>query len=72
LNQTLKAGDYVRLLKSDNPYVPVGTILKIESVSTVPDVFTVCVAKKECMKYFTHADIIRKVKYTTPEKVDFT
>jgi len=73
LNQTLKIGDFVRLIKSNNPYVPIGSILKIESISIKPDGFSVSMVKREWSKYFVSADTIRKVRdLKTPEKVQFT
>jgi hypothetical protein len=73
MNQIIKAGDFVRLLKSNNPYVPVGTILEVESITKkTPLVFTVCVVKRKWSKYFVHGDIIRKVKFMVPERVEFT
>jgi hypothetical protein len=75
LSEDLKVGDYVRLTQSNNQYVPVGSLLKIESLSQIVDragIVQVYNVIHKGSKYHVHREVIRKVNYIEPEKVAFS
>lgn len=59
VNRTINAGDSVRLLRSSNPYVPVKSILRVESL---PYVATILNVTFKGQKYHVHVNDIEKVK----------
>lgn len=63
LASDIKIGDLVKLIKSSNPYVPVGTILRIESLSSVIDRTGRCTVFNvihKGQKYICHREVIEK------------
>lgn len=74
-HQVINKGDYVKVISSTNPYVPSGSIMKIESVTTVVNgngevqVFN---ASYKGHPYSVHRRTIELFNYVEPEKVNFT
>jgi hypothetical protein len=74
-HQVIKAGDYVRLVSSTNPYVPSGSIMKVESLAQVTDKNNECQIFNCSYKghpYTAHRRVIELANYIEPEKVSFT
>lgn len=69
-NQTIQAGDFVRVITVSNPYVSEGEIMKVVSVSTVEDCFQLVSRKGH--PYIAHRRCLQKIKHTEPETVKFT
>jgi hypothetical protein len=61
------SGDSVRLIKSNNPYAPVGSILKIESIAPQTDVLNVTFNGG---KYHVHVNDVHPI--VSKEKVLFS